>query len=152
LPDKDAVILEFGCGTGRHTETMLAAAGQQLGKYVALDVSEGMLEQARKRVRTSKLAADADKEKVIFAKHDLIDGGEIPHLKSPAADLAFCNLVLEHIPDVKPVFEELKKILKPGGIVYICEYHPFKQYKVRNVFVRACFHSQSLGRKSEICQ
>jgi 2-polyprenyl-3-methyl-5-hydroxy-6-metoxy-1,4-benzoquinol methylase len=36
--------------------------------------------------------------------------------------------VLEHIADLKPVFQKMKKLLTPGGKIYLGELHPFKQY------------------------
>jgi SAM-dependent methyltransferase len=54
------------------------------------------------------------------------------------ADLVVCNLVLEHIEDVGPVFAEASRALVAGGRFFLCELHPFKQYRgTRAHFERA---------------
>jgi 2-polyprenyl-3-methyl-5-hydroxy-6-metoxy-1,4-benzoquinol methylase len=43
-------------------------------------------------------------------------------------DLVTFSLVLEHVENLDPIFEEVSQALVPGGHVYIGELHPFKQY------------------------
>jgi len=38
------------------------------------------------------------------------------------------SLVLEHVEDLKHVFREAFAHVLPGGRLYVCELHPFKQY------------------------
>jgi malonyl-CoA O-methyltransferase len=45
-----------------------------------------------------------------------------------SADLVVCNLVLEHIEDVRFVFSEAVRVLDDGGQFFVCELHPFRQY------------------------
>jgi malonyl-CoA O-methyltransferase len=53
------------------------------------------------------------------------------------ADLVVCNLVLEHIADLGPVFAQAHRALTEGGCLFICELHPFRQYQgKRAVFQR----------------
>jgi len=45
----------------------------------------------------------------------------------------FSNSVLEHIPDVEPVFREVHRLLAPGGRFYVTvPSHRFDQYSVAN--------------------
>lgn len=44
------------------------------------------------------------------------------------ADLVTCNLTLEHIENIYPIFKQANKKLKKGGLFFISEFHPFKQY------------------------
>jgi malonyl-CoA O-methyltransferase len=39
-----------------------------------------------------------------------------------------CNLVLEHLEDLEPVFAEAVRCLAPGGTLWVSELHPFRQY------------------------
>lgn len=117
-----ATILELGCGTGKNTQ-LLAQLG---GHILALDFSEGMLAQARAKLHTA--------HNVNFAIADLTQ-------PLPAAtgtiDLVVCNLVLEHLQDVRPIFAEVWRVLAKGGQFYLSELHPFKQYQGRQaVFQR----------------
>ena len=38
-----------------------------------------------------------------------------------------CNLVLEHVADVRPVFAHARRALAPGGTLFVSEFHPFRQ-------------------------
>jgi malonyl-CoA O-methyltransferase len=101
-------LLDLGCGTGRHA-LWLAAAG---AKVTALDFSEGMLGEARR-----KPGADA----VRFQVHDL-------HRPLPLGDSTFdrvvSGLVLEHLRDLRFVFGEARRVLKPGGLAVVSAMHP----------------------------
>ncbi len=106
-------ILEVGCGTGKNTELLAGLAD----RVYALDFSEGMIAQAR-----AKLHADH----VYFAIADLTKPWPCP---SQRAELAVCNLVLEHIADLAFIFAEAFRVLVDHGSFYVCELHPFKQYQ-----------------------
>jgi 2-polyprenyl-3-methyl-5-hydroxy-6-metoxy-1,4-benzoquinol methylase len=43
-------------------------------------------------------------------------------------DLVTFSLVLEHIADLNFIFQQTARMLKPEGMVYVGELHPFKQY------------------------
>ena len=50
-------------------------------------------------------------------------------LRENSFDLITCSLVLEHIENLDFVFQQARKVLKSGGLFYIGELHPFKQYQ-----------------------
>lgn len=105
--------LEIGCGTGKNTEWLVTKAESIL----SADLSENMLEKARLKVSSDKVRfVQAD----ITRSWDFANGRQF--------DLAVFSLVLEHIENLDGVFENLSKIIVPGGHVYIGELHPFKQY------------------------
>lgn len=115
-------ILELGCGTGKNT--MLFA---EISKAVhALDFSEGVIEQARKKISSIN---------VEFSQADLTKPWPS---KNESHDLIVCNLVLEHIEDLLHVFKEAFRSLRKGGHFYISELHPFRQYQGG----KANFHRQ----------
>lgn len=105
-------ILELGCGTGKNT-LLLAELGQSV---LALDFSQEMLAKAGEKVLTNN---------VQFTQADLTQ--KWPSLDR-SIDLIVCNLVLEHIEDLGFIFSEASRTLAPGGIFFISELHPFKQY------------------------
>lgn len=107
-----ATCLEIGCGTGKNTEWLIGKAQ----RVTAVDLSEEMLTKAREKVQS---------QKVQFQQADITRPWTFLEEK---VDLVSFSLVLEHIDDLDPVFEEVAKALKPGGSVYIGELHPFKQY------------------------
>ena len=105
-------ILEIGCGTGKNT-VFLAEIGRRVE---SVDFSEGMIEKAKEKVR---------KENVRFSLMDITHPWQFG---DRAFDLIVCNLVLEHIPDLSHVFAEAARTLQPGGMFFINELHPFRQY------------------------
>ncbi len=105
-------VIELGCGTGKNTEWLLEKAGE----ITAIDFSDKMLAEARKKIKS---------DKVVFKYADL---NEAWNINNNYADLISCSLVLEHISKLGFVFREAFQKLKNNGKFYICELHPFKQY------------------------
>jgi SAM-dependent methyltransferase len=106
-------ILEIGCGTGKNTE-FLARICDDLR---ALDLSPEMIGRAREKVPMSN---------VTFALADLTAPWPC---EESSMDLIACNLVLEHIQDLPPVFAEACRKLAQRGRLFISELHPFRQYQ-----------------------
>ncbi len=63
---------------------------------------------------------------VIFSIADITQPWPCP---DQSADLVVCNLVLEHIEHLPFIFSEAWRCLVAGGIFFVCELHPFKQYQ-----------------------
>ena len=108
-------ILELGCGTGKNT-LFLAQIGERV---CALDFTEGMIARARTKLAENQV------RNVDFAIADLTQ--PLPCVDG-RFDLVVCNLVLEHIADLAPVFAEAYRVLSDGGRFVVSELHPFKQY------------------------
>lgn len=105
-------VLEVGCGTGKNTAWLVEKA-----KLVtAVDLSDKMLAKAKDKVKSNHVA---------FIQTDIKNDWTFT---DQLFDLVSFSLVLEHIQNLDPVFNEASKKLKPGGYVYIGELHPFKQY------------------------
>lgn len=100
--------LDLGCGTGRHT-LWLAAAGATV---TAVDFSEGMLAEARKRPGA---------QAVRFLAHDLHQ--PLPLLDGQF-DLVVSGLVLEHLRELDGFFAEARRVLPPNGRAVISAMHP----------------------------
>ena len=114
---KDKRIVEFGCGTGRNTEWLLQKY-KGIASLVGMDISDGMLAQARAKFENNP--------KVNFIKQDLIKRWPF---EDQSVDFVFGNFILEHIIDIRPVFEEVKRVLAKGGKLFFCEFHPYAQYQ-----------------------
>lgn len=105
-------ILEIGCGTGKNTVYFSKISN----KVIALDFSENMISKAREKVNL---------ENVSFIVSDITKEWEIGNDKF---DLITFNLILEHIENLETIFLQTKKHLKPNGVVFLSELHPFRQY------------------------
>ena len=104
-------VLELGCGTGKNT----AYLASQAAKVYALDFSEGMIARAHERLTTSN---------VRFIRHDVRD---LWPLEASSVDIVVGNLILEHVHDLAPVYFEAARVLRPGGQLFFCELHPYRQ-------------------------
>lgn len=109
----DHDVLELGCGTGKNTEWLASSARTVLG----LDFSAGMLDRARERVRAAH---------VRFIRHDVREPWPVP---DESVDLVVGNLVLEHVEQLTSVYAEAARVLRPGGQLFLCELHPYRQWR-----------------------
>jgi ubiquinone/menaquinone biosynthesis C-methylase UbiE len=106
-------ILEIGCGTGKNTEWLLKKAKQ----LIAADFSAEMLAKAKEKITAKN---------VDFRQFDL---REVWEFGEQHFDLITCSLALEHIKNIDFVFGQARGVLRTGGLFYIGELHPFKQYQ-----------------------
>ncbi len=104
--------LEIGCGTGKNTAWLIKKAKQ----VTAIDFSEAMLAKAKAKIKG---------DRVQFVQADITRDWTF---KDKLFDLITFSLVLEHINTLDHIFEQAAQSLNPGGLVYIGELHPFKQY------------------------
>jgi arsenite methyltransferase len=103
--DEGAVVLDLGCGAG----TDLLIAAQMVGPsghVIGVDMTPSMLRVAAASARSMGLA-----ERVEL--HESL----IEHLPLPDAeiDIVISNGVIDLVPDKDAVFDEIDRVLKPGG-------------------------------------
>jgi ubiquinone/menaquinone biosynthesis C-methylase UbiE len=106
-------ILEVGCGTGKNTRWLSEVAA----RVHAVDFSAAMIEQAQQKCSC---------ENVTFTVADITQRWPVA---DASVDLVTCNLVLEHISELRFVFAEAARVLVDGGRCFVSELHPFRQYQ-----------------------
>ncbi len=104
-------VIELGCGTGKNTEWL----SQKAKHITAVDLSEEMQAVA--------------KRKVTLANVDFVIADISKPWNFSKVNLITCSLILEHIQDLNFIFQQSYQHLESNGYFYICELHPFKQYK-----------------------
>jgi ubiquinone/menaquinone biosynthesis C-methylase UbiE len=114
-------VLELGAGTGKNTIWLAASAKS----VIALDFSPGMLARAHERVGAMP--------GVQFVQHDVCNPWPVP---SRSIDVVVANLMLEHVRDLAPVFDEARRVLRPGGQLYFCELHPYRQFQGKQAQIK----------------
>lgn len=100
----DLHMLEIGCGVGRMTR-MLARI---FGHVTALDVSDEMLDQAKRNL--------AGIENISFV---LGDGVSLAGIPSESVDFAFSFVVFQHVPSldvIRSYCRETFRVLRPGSL------------------------------------
>lgn len=93
--------LDLGCGDGAILKRILDHVGHRDVVGIDLDPRE----------------AEAARALGLYSAVHTGPGSEIPE-PDDTFDFVFSNSVLEHIPDLEPVFAEVARVLKPGGIFY----------------------------------
>lgn len=104
--DTGLKILEIGCGTGEYTQTV--ASGLTQSDIVGLDISENVIKIAKRKCKKLK--------NVRFVVQSIYK----TDFKANQFDIVYGFYSLHHM-DVRKVFKEVYRILKPGGYVYFCE-------------------------------
>lgn len=99
-------VLEPGCGTGRLT-TLLAEQVGPGGRVLALDVSPGMVEAARKRL-----------EGVPNAEVSLCALEALP-MDPGSVDVALCHQVFPHIASPSAALRRMAEVMRPQGKLVI---------------------------------
>ena len=100
-------ILDVATGTGRLPQTLLAQRHFR-GHIVALDLSSGMLAQAK-----AKLNAQTDR--MTWVHHD---AQQLP-FDANQFDVVTCLEALEFFPNPQKAIGEMMRVLKPGGLLML---------------------------------
>ncbi len=103
-PDDGLTILDIGCGTGNYTDLFQKITRTRHFRVYGIEPSKGMIGKARIKNR-----------QVIFQQ---ATAENIP-FEDDFFDFVFMTDVIHHIPDVRRMFFEIHRILKPQGKVCI---------------------------------
>jgi 2-polyprenyl-3-methyl-5-hydroxy-6-metoxy-1,4-benzoquinol methylase len=101
-----STILDAGCGQGRLSMAFARAGGKVLG----IDLSSKAIQAARKYAAQERLAID-------FTTGDL--STELKKLPDSQFDAVVCTEVLYMLDNYILLLDELYRILKPGGCMFI---------------------------------
>lgn len=108
-------ILDFATGTGRLSYALLSRSDFK-GRIIALDISQGMLEQAAAKI--SRVEHRGYSERSRSAAVELIRHQSMPlPFPDAAFDAVCCLEVLELLPDAQAALNEMSRLLRPGGIL-----------------------------------
>jgi len=107
-------ILDIGAGTGYCSHALLQRYRKAM--VISADLSPAMLRVAAgrgsvwERWRRQQAFVAADIEQLPFA--------------DASVDLLFSNLTLQWCPDLKQAFSEIRRVLKPGGLLMFSTFGP----------------------------
>jgi len=117
------VVLDLGAGTG-HASLALKRRYRS-SQVIALDLAEGMLREAGGRQtllrRFRRVCGEA---------------AALP-LRDASVDLVFSNLMLQWCQDPDAVFGEIRRVLKPGGLLTFTTFGPDTLLELRRAWAAA---------------
>jgi SAM-dependent methyltransferase len=110
---RGTIVLVLGCGTGRDVYIASKLAGES-GRVIGVDMTAEQIEIAVKYQEEQRVSFGYDRSNVVFHQ------GYIEDLKSlgiedNSVDVVISNCVLNLSPNKEQVFNEIHRVLKPGG-------------------------------------
>lgn len=117
VPKARGTVLEIGVGSGLN----LPFYGSSVEQYYGLDPSEELLVMARKKASTIAFPIE-------FLAHK---SEEIP-LEDGCIDTVVTTWTLCSIPDPAKALKEMKRVLKPGGVMLFAEHGLAPEAMVQN--------------------
>jgi 2-polyprenyl-3-methyl-5-hydroxy-6-metoxy-1,4-benzoquinol methylase len=118
-------VLDAACGAGRLARHM----ARRGARVVAFDSSAEFVARARERT--------ANGEAIEYHVLDAADLDALIGLGVRRFDKAVCTMALMDMPEIRPLFSTLPRLLKPGGVFVFSITHP-------------CFHSATIQRFTEV--
>ncbi len=104
---ENKIILDIGCGTGRHWSELL---NHRPSKLSGTDSSPEMLDKLKLKF--------PDAEVFISLNNSLAD------FKDSSFNLIISTLTIGHIKEIENFFEQWDRVLQTGGEVFITDFHP----------------------------
>ncbi len=105
-----SVVLDLGCGAG--TDVLIAAQMTgSAGRVIGVDMTAAMLDRARASAQRMGLPNVELHESLI----------ESLPLEDASIDVVISNGVIDLVPDKQAVFDEIDRVLRPGGRLQIAD-------------------------------
>lgn len=110
------LVLDAGTGPGRIPLIMAQMCPQW--KFVAVDLAESMLQIARQNLQKVNQTANQKTNLSERIRFELVDVKNLPY-NDGEFDLIVSNSLIHHLPEPLTLFQEIKRILKPNGGIFI---------------------------------
>jgi ubiquinone/menaquinone biosynthesis C-methylase UbiE len=104
---QNLVVLDVGCGTGRHWPRLLQ---KKPARLLGFDSSPGMISRLKEKFPGAEAFVSSD--------HHL------PGLADSTVHLLVSTLTIAHIESPEDYFREWFRVLAPGGFILLTDYHP----------------------------
>lgn len=114
LVDSDLIVADLGCGTGYVARALLGVAA----KVIAVDASEGMLDEARRNLELAPAGTEVELRRGELDALPIADG---------EVDGAIAGMVFHHLPSLDSALTEMRRILRPGGTAVVLDLEPHRE-------------------------
>ncbi|MGC2196823.1 MAG: methyltransferase domain-containing protein [Terriglobales bacterium] len=99
------VVLDLGCGSGETLIPLIRRGASLIG----IDLSPDLIAIARRRLSDERLSATT-----------YVGSAYETNLSNNSVDVIFCMSLIHHL-DIATVREEMRRILRPGGVIVLQE-------------------------------
>ncbi len=123
-------VIDLGCGSGVFTSFVARIVGEQ-GKVYAVDIQPAMLRQLERKL------AKVENQDIRNIELKQASAYELP-FEDGTVDLVYMVTVLPEIPDRGRALREIRRVLKPGGILAVTEFLPDPDYPWRSTTIKIC--------------
>jgi ubiquinone/menaquinone biosynthesis C-methylase UbiE len=113
---KEGRVLEVGCGAGNILEKLPST------NLYGIDISAFLLSKAEERLRENALLLQCDAQRLPF--------------KSQAFTRVICSEVLEHLLDPSAALDEMRRVLKTGGVAVVSVPNESTINRIKSIFIR----------------
>lgn len=113
------VVLDLGCGTGRDVYLLSKLVGAQ-GKVIGVDMTASQLEVAQRYQAYHAEAFGYAESNVQFHLGKIEDLAALG-IAADSVDVVVSNCVINLSPEKERLFEEIFRVLKPGGELYFAD-------------------------------
>ena len=103
---RNDIVLDMGCGPGQHSINI----SSKVKKVIAFDISNQLLKIAKDRVKESKLTN---------IEFNQVDAEKKLSFKDNNFSAILCLDVLEHLNNESLTMQEIKRVLKPKGQLFL---------------------------------
>lgn len=123
-------VMELGCGSGAFTTFIARVVGER-GKVYAIDIQRAMLQQLERKLARPENQDFTNIELRQASAYNLLFADE-------SLDLVCMVTVLQEIPDRGKALREIRRVLKPGGILAVTEFLPDPDYPLPSATIKIC--------------
>jgi arsenite methyltransferase len=132
LDIKGKTILDLGSGSGRDCYILSKLVGPE-GLVIGVDMTDEQIEVAKRHIDYHTDKFGFKKSNVKFIKGYIEDLGEAG-IETSSIDIVISNCVINLSPAKESVFNEIYRVLKPGGELYFSDI--FSSRRIPNQLVK----------------
>ncbi|MGC9561727.1 class I SAM-dependent methyltransferase [Brachymonas sp. M4Q-1] len=120
-------VIDLGCGSGRLLN--LIAQWNPRMKFTGVDLAPNMLSKAREQAVHRSLS------NVSYSEGDF---STLSRIDDHSADAVISSMAIHHLPDRESLarcFSAIKRVLKPGGTLYLMDFGRLRSLQAIEIFV-----------------